>query len=486
MVFTRRNLLRALGLAGPAYFLTSGRGRRAQAVDASIPTRILFFYTPHGTLLRQWVAAPPGASAPTETNFALGPVLQPLSAWQNQLLLLEGLDMMSLYSDKTSATNAHVNGQTHALSAISRSGGASAGGISIDEYIAQGINSPSPVTPVPILEMSARANAGVAPYLTSWSGPAELDPPMTDPGQVYDRLFPNGPPSTASQSTAASVAQHQKSILDATIAEFNAVKAPLSSADQNKLNAHASLIRDLETQLALSGSGTATCSAPTRASVATAYKADCPYGAGASCITDASSAFINLAVAALACDITRVVTLDIDQMPSAQFGVPDIHNFLHGMDDVYWYANQRWGSKLTVQSTAQDSGNIATAVAFYQSYSKILANILQALHAVPESDGTTLLDHTIVVWCGEIGSPGHINVFMNYVLAGGGGVPFPLGRYVSMPRTPTPSNLGEQFPTVGVPHNDLFVSLANFMGLKNTTTFGDPKVCTGPLTQLAG
>ncbi|HZL19919.1 MAG TPA: hypothetical protein VFG23_19445, partial [Polyangia bacterium] len=65
---TRRNLLRTLGLLGPAYFLPSlhKKGSRARAASPAIPTRILFFYTPHGQLLRQWVAPAAGASAPTE------------------------------------------------------------------------------------------------------------------------------------------------------------------------------------------------------------------------------------------------------------------------------------------------------------------------------------------------------------------------------------------------------------------------------------
>jgi hypothetical protein len=484
MIFSRRNVLRALGLAGPAYFLASSRGRKAKAVDPSIPTRIMFFYTPHGTLLRQWVTAPSGASAPTETNFQLGPILQPLAAYQQNLLLVQGLDMVSEYTDNVSPTNAHVNGQTHALSAIGRAGSAAAGGISIDEFIAQGINSPTPVTSVPILEMSARYNSGIAPYLTSWSGANALDPPLTDPTSVYNRVFPNGPPSAQSQMTAQTNATKQKSILDATLAEFSSVTQPLSSADQTKLQSHASLIRSLELQLQLAGNAVS-CSAPNKTTIASAYTADCPYGAGDNCVQDSVNAFIPLAVAALACDVTRVVTLDVDQLPSAPFGVSDIHIFLHGMDDTAWYANEQWGTNLSVQATAQVPGNITTALNFYTSYTKMFATLLQQLAAVPESDGTTLLDHTIVVWCSEIGSPGHINSMMNYVIAGGSAVPFTTNRYLSMPRTMMPPK-SDGYPTIGIPHNNLFVSLANFMGLSGVTTFGDPKVCTGALTQLQG
>ena len=43
-----------------------------------------------------------------------------------------------------------------------------------------------------------------------------------------------------------------------------------------------------------------------------------------------------------------------------------------------------------------------------------------------------------------------------------------------------------QFPRPGgkdPAHNDLFVTLANYMGIP-ITTFGNPKVCKGPLAGL--
>ena len=51
------------------------------------------------------------------------------------------------------------------------------------------------------------------------------------------------------------------------------------------------------------------------------------------------------------------------------------------------------------------------------------------------------------------------------------------GRYVMLPR-----KTSKTYPvnSDGIPHNNLFVSLANLMGLP-TTTFGNPSVCTGPL-----
>jgi hypothetical protein len=488
---TRRNLLRALGLLGPAYFLPSlrKRGTRARAAGPTIPTRLLFFYTPHGQLIRQWVAPPAGATMATETNFALGPSLQPLSAVQNKLTLLEGLDFQSEYPDTSPSDNGHAQGQTHAMSSISRAGPSAAGGISIDQFIANGINSPSPVTELPSLLLSARSNQAIGSIASSSAGPDAGLPPMTDPAAVYSLMFPNGPPSSSAQTqTATAMGRRRKSILDAVLGEFNAVKAPLSSADQAKLDSQASLIRNLEVQVGLSSS--VTCAPPSEASVATASAADCKKG-GSACLQDNIAAFTSLAVAALACDVTRVINWDVDTMPDALFSsnpnvasAGGIHPFLHGMDDVYWYANDRFGAKLSVSAYTKDPTNIQTATSFYAMYAQILANLIQQLAAVPEADGSTLLDHTIVVWCSEFGTPNHVFNVVDYVLAGGGAAGLTPGRYLSLPRSPLVK--GDYYLNTGLPHSNLFVSLANLMGLSSVTSFGNPKTCTGPLTQLAG
>jgi hypothetical protein len=484
MTFQRRNLLKALGLLGPAYFLPSAR-RHARAADPTIPTRILFFYTPHGTLFRQWIRPPAGASAPMETSFELGPILQPLQAFKSKLLLLEGLDMRSQYVDPINPTQGHIGGQTHALSAINRANANAAGGISIDQFISRGINSPAPLTAVPSLEMSARYNAGIAPYATSWTGSNALVPPMTTPASVYARLFPQGAMPSQPSADAVAAALRKKSVLDATLAEFNAIKQPLSTTDKGKLDAHAALIRDLEGRSALTG---VACAPPDQASITATFKKDCPGDAGSLCIADAADAFTRLAVAAFACDITRVITLDVEQLDGSAVGVDDIHGFLHGMDDVFWYASERWGVNggTPTAATAMDPKNIQMAIAYYALYAKMMANLLGLLDAIPEPDGSTLLDHTIVLWCGEIGSPNHRNFMMNYVIGGGGGASFKTGRYLTFPRTLPPVNDADWYPNAGVPHNNLLVSLANAMGLSNVTTFGNPDTCTGALSQLRG
>lgn len=487
----RRNLLKALGLLGPAYYLSRPE-RRARAADPVIPTRILFFYTSHGTLLRQWMKPPAGASAATETNYDFGPILQPLAPFKKKMLVLEGLDMVSQYVDPITPDQGHIGGQTHALSAANRASSKTAGAISIDQFIAQKLNASSPVTTLPSLELSARVNPDITYYLTSWRGANSLVPALALPAQAYARVFPSGPPSSSpsqAQLDAAAAAARRKSVLDATLAEFAAVKKPLGAADRAKLDTHASLIRDLEKRLSLPSAPTTTCSVPDKATLTAAYQKECPNGTDlVRCLQDSVDSFNKLAVSALACDVTRVITYDMTQLDGSLFGVDDIHTFLHGMDDIFLYANDKWGTQVTdTAPQATDPASLDIAIKFYAGHAKILADLLGQLDAVIEPDGSTLLDHTMVLWCNEMGSPNHRHSFMNYVLAGGGaGGYLKTGRYLSFPRTTKPYNSNDWYPNAGLPHNNLFVSLANAMGLKDVTSFGNPNVCTGDLPQLRG
>jgi hypothetical protein len=307
-------------------------------------------------------------------------------------------------------------------------------------------------------------------------------------------MFPSGPPSaTPTQDpTVAALARRRKSVLDGVLGEFNAVKQPLSANDKAKLDAHAQLIRNLEVQQTLVGVQPGTCIAPANASaVGQPYDTDCK-PKGVNCINEAAAAFSTLATAAFSCDITRVITMDLDTFPDAMFSdnpnvakASGMHPFLHGMDDLFWLEKDRYGTTPSIPASTTDPTNMATAIKFYSGYATILNNLLQQLDAVPEPDGSTLLDHTIVVWCGELGTSNHYTFWVNYLLGGGGAVGLPTGgNYLSIPRTQTKPS-AEYFHNSGIAHNALMVSLAHLMGLTNVTSFGNSAVSTGPLTQLS-
>jgi hypothetical protein len=111
---------------------------------------------------------------------------------------------------------------------------------------------------------------------------------------------------------------------------------------------------------------------------------------------------------------------------------------------------------------------MAAVTRWHQWEAKQLVSLLDLLRQVPEADGSSMLDHTMVLLCGQIGEHGHEIDQLPWVLAGGSALGFQGGRYLQFDKAP---------------HNDLFVSLAQAMGVQ-TETFGNPTVCTGPLPGL--
>ncbi|MBC7530925.1 MAG: hypothetical protein H7318_05045 [Oligoflexus sp.] len=95
---------------------------------------------------------------------------------------------------------------------------------------------------------------------------------------------------------------------------------------------------------------------------------------------------------------------------------------------------------------------------------------MDKLASAPEADGGNMLDNTIILWGNELGAGNsHTYKDIPFVIAGGTGGAFKMGRYLKYESEP---------------HNNLLVSIANAMGMVDVKTFGIPGVCTGLLKRL--
>jgi hypothetical protein len=111
----------------------------------------------------------------------------------------------------------------------------------------------------------------------------------------------------------------------------------------------------------------------------------------------------------------------------------------------------------------------AKFVAAKRWYMEELAAFADKLAAIPESDGSTVLDHTTILVVDELSEGSlHTTENMPFLLLGGAGGYFRTGRYL---------RYGDRS------HNDLLVSCLQAMGLDDDT-FGDPERCAGPLPGL--
>ena len=466
----RRSLLCALGLGSGALFLPSLLGRRSvRAGAATPPRRLVIFYTMHGQVTQSWRMRRPGLGEDRPWEFPLddpdptsfSEILRPLHPHRQRLLVLDGLSMASCLGDII--LNEHQKGQAHSLTAatVTRVGDGDcvAGGPSVDQLIADGIARPDRLRS---LELSV-----------GWGGDRSVVyrragqrvPVETSPRAAFDRLFP------ASSGAMVDPAQvSRRSILDGVQREFEALLPRLGAEDAQKLSLHRDTVRDLERRLdALGG---VACDRPSRP--AEPGDQDTAAGHRASI-----SAFNRLVAAALACDLTRVVTVQMGTLSNDICDAPpgDMHaDFAHRV------------------VTSAEARQVMTRYGIV--HARELAELVGLLAQVPEGSGT-LLDNTAVVWCSEVATGNHELDQWPVVIAGGAGGAFRTGRYLRWP--PTTPNPHQGLPSwgggpfVGEPHSRLLVSLCRAMGV-DTSQIGDASTVTvsgtrvdltGPLDRLA-
>jgi hypothetical protein len=462
----RRELLQALGGIGLVPLLQAGA--RGQAAGQPI-RRLLVFYTPNGTVIPQW--RPRGA----ETGFTVGRILAPLEPWRSKLLILGGVDMAladaGFGSHHTRGIGGLLTGRPILMGNFRSAGPPTAGwasGVSIDQHIARAVGASSRFR---TLELGVQVIDAEVRGRISYQGASQPLPPMESPYDAFDRVFAGGNPAPGptpapgqpsslpggSDPRAERLRAQRRSVLDFLGQELGAVRAWVSADDRARLDAHLESVRDIERRLTPAGGGAgpgpvtpAGCQMPmvgSRMDVAAAAN-----------MPAVGKLQMDLAAAALACDLTRVITLQWTHAESNQsfpfIGVPGQHHAMSHAGDT--------------DAAAQE--NLTKINVWYAEQLKYL---LDRLAQYREGDAT-LLDNSVVLWANEVGKGNnHAHRDLPFLLAGGAGGRLRTGRFLDFM-----ANGGR-----GQPHNNLLVSLAKLMGLPDTR-FGDPAHSTGPLPGL--
>lgn len=429
MAFVRSRRQFVLGAGASlvaAPFLQLLNGRTAKAASAG-PRRIVVMFSPNGTIHRHW--RPTGT---TGTDFALPPesILFPLADHKDRVLICDGLSFLN-------ATN-HEAGMHCMLTGLGQASHPSAG-MSVDQFLAtrlgDGMRFPS-------LELGVQTSAWGSGTQTrmSYRGLAERAEPDDDPKSVYQRVWA---PLAGDAAQVEALMARRTSMLDRIRGDLATLETWVGREEKPKLQAHLESLRRVEQGL----------QAP----------ADCAYATPVGLLNSQDNdqfpaigkAQTDLLVAALACGVTRVATLQwshtVGPPVFSWLGIGDGHHSLSHSDD----------------------GNAAGVSDFVDAerwFAEQFVYLLDRLHALPNPDGDgTLLDTTLVVWAKEMGdSRLHDCNSVPFVLAGGSGT-LSLGRYASFG---------------GASHQKLLVSICHAMGATDVTSFGDPSVSTGPLSGL--
>ncbi|MEO0323925.1 MAG: DUF1552 domain-containing protein [Myxococcota bacterium] len=442
---SRRTLLRGAGGAALALpFLDAMLpARKTVAQAASVPSRIVFFFTANGPNQEQWW--PSGG----ESDFSLAPSMAPLAPFRDRLLILDGIRMATASEARGDGGNGHDVGTGHCLTARGIVAGPSgvgdfghlfdgtAGGISIDQHIARSL--PLGGRPFASLELGAKAEGIFVPLPSriAYRGEGQPVTPLHTPGQTFDAVFAGigasveeGPPPQE---------RRRQLVLSAVQGDLRRLRGRLGTADRERLDLHVGAIEELANRI--DATGRVICARPEREDAD-----DFPEILGLQ---------TELLVRALQCDLTRVASV---QCSTGQSGVR--HRWL-GHTESHHAISHKGDS---------DSFFRGQAAEIDTWYAERFAELLAGLAATEVGDGSSLLDHTTVVWVSEQEKgTGNTHRYgrMPYVIAGGDGT-LKQGRYLNLP---------------GRAHGELFVTLMNAMGVEGST-FGLPEYCDGPLDAL--
>lgn len=454
--FSRRNLLRG-SLAATA-LLPLLDARRAEGQSAA-PTRLVVFTTPNGT--RNSLFWPTGS----EKSFQLNKITAPLEAHKSKLTFLKGIKLNdSLQNGALGGTlgSEHARGTGGMLTARPLNAGSEfksfgnttsgwGSGQSIDQYLAETLNPP---TPFKSLQLGVHVRDTEVRARISYRASNQPIPPREDPKDVFGVLFGGAATTTPGTSNPAleRLWAQRKSVFDLTRAETNRVLTLVGREDREKLEAHLQAMREVESRLvgtpgSSANGGAMLCQPPTLSAVD--LSVDDQY-------LSAGKLQMDLAAAALACDQTRILTLQWSYSES---------------EHLFQFLNRSGNHHVISHDFSTSGANFEAYNAIQTWYAEQLAYFLGKLDSYQEGD-RTLLDNTLLLWATEIGeSTQHDLKLMPYVLAGSAGGKLAAGRLLDFSQ-----NLRD--------NNQLLVSIGQALGASELTRFGDPSGATGPLPGL--
>lgn len=420
-VHTRRRVLRGLGASLVAAPFLRGLLRPAQAAPAAGPKRLLVMFSPNGTVHSRW--RPTGSER--TFSFPAGSVLEPLTDWRDQLILLDRLDFFDA-DNHEGGMAAMLTGNGDASSVTK--------GASLDQVIAGAIGGGYRF---PSIELGVQTSAwgGSSQTRMSYAGPGSYVTPDDDPLNVYTRLYGD---VLGDAEAAAQRLTRQQSVLDLLMGEVSALQDVIGGEERVKLDAHLESLRALERSLSPSES----CEAPLPPSVTSSQSNDS--------FPDVTAAQVKLAVAALACGASPVVSLQMSHTVSPTvftwLGMSESHHSLSHIDD----SNQ---------------AGVDEFIHCERWFAEQVGEALTQLAALPDPDGDgTMLDTTLVLWVKELGDGRlHTCESVPWVMTGGG--LFTPGRWLD---------------ATGFTQHQALVSIAQAFGL-DLDTFGDPSGGAGPM-----
>src|SRR5580765_1821862 len=426
----RREFLKRVGISTAALPFLIGLPSLGLASPVRPRKRLIIMFSPNGTI--------PPSFWPEETgkDFQLKEILSPLEKFKDRMLVLHGL------SNKVRGDgDGHMRGMSCLLTGIELfpgniQGGSDtpagwASGISIDQEIKNFFQSKEETrTRFGSLEFGVGVTDRADPWTRmSYAGPNKPVAPISDPYQMYQKLYGQ-----------LKDKENLQSVLDDVRDDLKKVRKLISAEDRRLLEEHEALVRQMEKEISDTDRQKLRVSPPSLEEGVADQNDNVPR---------LSRMQIDLLINSFVNDMARVATLQytksVGQARMNWLNISDNHHQLSHEPD-------------------KDEVTQAKLIKINKWFAGELAYLIEKLAKTPEpGDSGTLLDHTMVIWTNELGK-GNSHTLDNipFVLVGGG-FGFQMGRSVKLEK---------------VPHNRLHLALAHSVGHR-IETFGKAALCEG-------
>ena len=431
----RRQFIRNLGISTAALPFLTGLPSLGLASPVRPRQRLVVMFSPNGTI--------PDAFWPDQqgADFALKEIMKPMEAFRDRMLVLNGV-CNKVRGDGDN----HMRGMSCLLTAIELfpgniQGGSDtpagwASGISIDQEIKNYFQSREDTrTRFGSLEFGVGVSDRADPWTRmSYAGPNKPIAPISDPYQMYRKLYGQLKDKETLQS-----------VLDDVSADLRKVRGMISAEDRRMLEEHETLVRQMEREIGSADDQSLVATPPSFTEGIADQNDNVP---------ELSRMQIDLLVNSFVNDMARVATLQYTKsVGQARMRWLDINDGHHGLS----------------HEPDKNDDAVAKLTKINQWFCGELCYLTERLADTPEPGGEgSLLDNTLIVWTNELGK-GNSHTLNNipFVLVGGG-FGFQMGRSLKFDK---------------VPHNRLHMALAHAVG-HNIETFGKPELCDGGALNL--
>jgi hypothetical protein len=391
----------------------------AAAARTAPPLRMAYVYAPNGVNLAHWL---PSDNSNTSRTLA------PLADLREHYSVIRGLDHSKACADGDGpGDHARANATFLTGAKARKTQGADIRlGVSVDQIAARKIGH---LTRLPSLELSTdpprrsgNCDSGYScayQFNLSWRAESTPAPAERDPRLVFEKLFGGGNTQRDAERRAL-----RKSVLDSVWDGAKQMHGRLDGEDRAKMDEYLTAVRDVEQRI----------------ETAEKFRSEVPEDLRPNGVPETYSqhirAMYDLMTLAFRTDSTRISTFllahDGSNRTFPEIGVADAHHQISHH-----------------QHKQENLDKIALIDKFYIEQ---FAGFLKSLRDTREADGSSLLDHTLIVYgSGIADGDRHNHDDLPVLLAGHGGGSVRQGRLIQAP--------------TGTPMTNLYLSLLDRMNV---------------------